>query len=237
MNHLTTWEKIKLIAKNIRDSDLRSSVLDIINKPYITFSDVRPKINLLESPAAPRKHHAYPGGLIEHTLSVALLSIKIAEIYHKVYGADINRDLVISAAILHDLFKYYQYEYDEVVEGFRARSDWYIPHDYAMAAELARRGAPDILIRCIIEVHGTAPYTMVESLVVHAADSIDAEIVSRIQDIIWSVCSDLEVELRIPTIKIFNKVLRKHRLLELMRVYYSSGRSGLRGFIKKAIEL
>jgi len=233
--YLSVWDKIKSIVRDIKNSELKNIVLDIIENPYITFTDVRPKINLLESPAAPKKHHAYPGGLVEHTLSVTMLSINIAEVYREVYGASIDVDLVVATAILHDLFKYYQYEYDELIEGFRARSDWYIPHDYAMAIELAKRGAPDKLIRCIIETHGNAPHTMIESLIVHSADSIDANIVSKLQDIIWGACGDLEAKLNIPAIRIFNRALRRSRIIKLMEVYYSSGRSGLREYIKKII--
>lgn len=51
-------------------------------------------------PAARHNHHAYQGGLLEHTLFVARLALQAAELY-----PDINRQLVAAGAILHDLGK------------------------------------------------------------------------------------------------------------------------------------
>lgn len=53
------------------------------------------------APAAKRNHHAYLGGLIEHTLSVAGLCDALA----RHYGEEIDRDLLVAAALLHDIGK------------------------------------------------------------------------------------------------------------------------------------
>jgi 3'-5' exoribonuclease len=53
------------------------------------------------APAATRNHHAYLGGLLEHTLSVTRLCDSLAS--H--YGVDVDRDLLITAALLHDVGK------------------------------------------------------------------------------------------------------------------------------------
>lgn len=54
-----------------------------------------------QAPAASRNHHAYVGGLLEHTLSVTRLCDTMAE--H--YGPIIDRDLLITGALLHDIGK------------------------------------------------------------------------------------------------------------------------------------
>ncbi len=54
-----------------------------------------------KAPAAKHNHHACVGGLMEHTLSVTTLCDRIAE--H--YGGGIDRDLLLTAALLHDLGK------------------------------------------------------------------------------------------------------------------------------------
>jgi 3'-5' exoribonuclease len=51
-------------------------------------------------PAARQNHHAYLGGLLEHTWFVTRLALQAAGLY-----ADINRQLVVAGAILHDLGK------------------------------------------------------------------------------------------------------------------------------------
>jgi 3'-5' exoribonuclease len=51
-------------------------------------------------PAARRNHHAYLGGLLEHTWFVVRLAYQTAKMY-----PDINRQLVVAGAVLHDLGK------------------------------------------------------------------------------------------------------------------------------------
>ena len=53
-----------------------------------------------KSSAAKAIHHGFIGGLLEHTLSVANLCDFLAKAYPR-----INRDLLISVAILHDIGK------------------------------------------------------------------------------------------------------------------------------------
>jgi 3'-5' exoribonuclease len=53
------------------------------------------------APAAKQNHHAYLGGLLEHTLSVA----RVCELLSIHYGAALDRDLLITGALLHDVGK------------------------------------------------------------------------------------------------------------------------------------
>lgn len=63
--------------------------------------------NFLEAPAAYKYHHAYSGGLAEHTLNVVKIVKAISECYDS-----INRDLLIAGALLHDLGKVLSYKID-----------------------------------------------------------------------------------------------------------------------------
>ncbi|HET9983516.1 MAG TPA: HD domain-containing protein [Longimicrobiales bacterium] len=54
-----------------------------------------------KAPAAKHNHHAYVGGLLEHSLSVAGACARMAE--H--YWPAIDRDLLVTGALLHDLGK------------------------------------------------------------------------------------------------------------------------------------
>ena len=56
------------------------------------------------APAAKRNHHAYVGGLLEHTLSVTKLCAAMAA--H--YGQIVDRDLLVTGALLHDVGKVYE---------------------------------------------------------------------------------------------------------------------------------
>jgi len=58
------------------------------------------------APAAKKMHHAYIGGLLEHTLSMALLADRIVEHY-----SGVDRDLLLAGAILHDIGKIREFNY------------------------------------------------------------------------------------------------------------------------------
>lgn len=53
------------------------------------------------APAATRNHHAWLGGLFEHTVSVA----RLCDFAAAHYGSDVDRDLLITGALLHDIGK------------------------------------------------------------------------------------------------------------------------------------
>ncbi|MGA1862650.1 HD domain-containing protein [Deferribacter thermophilus] len=60
-------------------------------------------------PAAKNVHHAYIGGLLEHTLSVVKLAIIIAEYYSK----DVDKELLLIGALFHDIGKLFELSVDE----------------------------------------------------------------------------------------------------------------------------
>ncbi len=60
-----------------------------------------------EVPAARYKHHAYIGGLAEHSLEVARMAGAMAE---RISGVAMDRDMVLAGAILHDIGKAASFE-------------------------------------------------------------------------------------------------------------------------------
>lgn len=58
------------------------------------------------APAAKKMHHAYIGGLLEHTLSMALLVERIAGHY-----SGIDLELLLAGVILHDIGKIQEFDY------------------------------------------------------------------------------------------------------------------------------
>ena len=63
------------------------------------------------APAAKKMHHAFVGGLLEHTLSMAVLADKIAGHYR-----DVDRDVLITGVILHDLGKVREFDYQTRID-------------------------------------------------------------------------------------------------------------------------
>ena len=73
----------------------------------VAFFEDKAFVDLFKTaPAAKKMHHAYLGGLLEHTLSIALLIEAIAGHYKGV-----DRDLLLTGGILHDIGKVYEFSY------------------------------------------------------------------------------------------------------------------------------
>lgn len=84
------------ILDTFRDSDLKTITKAIID-------DHRQE--LLYWPAAFKLHHAMRGGLLYHTLSI----LRLAECAAKIYPS-IDRELLLSGVILHDIAKIQEYD-------------------------------------------------------------------------------------------------------------------------------
>jgi 3'-5' exoribonuclease len=137
-----------------------------------------------KAPAAKGFHHTYIGGLIEHTLSVVGL-LKMAGEY---YGG-IDKDLLITGGILHDIGKIYELSYDRVVE--YSDSGRLIGHitiglemiDERIAAipDFPKQKAME-LRHLILSHHGALEYgspkrpKTLEALIVHHMDDMDAKV-------------------------------------------------------------
>jgi 3'-5' exoribonuclease len=64
-----------------------------------------------KAPAAKKLHQAYIGGLAEHTINVANICEAICKIHPQV-----NRDFLISVALLHDIGKIEEYQLNGTIE-------------------------------------------------------------------------------------------------------------------------
>lgn len=136
------------------------------------------------APAAKRMHHAYIGGLLEHTLSMAMLAERIAGHYD-----GIDRDLLIAGVILHDAGKTREFLYDSRIDySDEGRLVSHIVISVEMLNEKLRR-LPDfpptlaaLLKHLIISHHGQRefgspePPKTIEAVLLHYIDEIDAKV-------------------------------------------------------------
>ena len=65
--------------------------------------------DFLIAPAAKSMHHGYPGGLLEHSLEVFDYCMSDIDLINRHSYASLNADLMISAALLHDIGKIQEY--------------------------------------------------------------------------------------------------------------------------------
>ncbi len=75
------------------------------------FGDEKTREQFKRAPAAKGFHHSYIGGLLEHTLSVTRLLDQVTDHY-----PGLNRDLILTGGILHDIGKIHEFTYDRLVD-------------------------------------------------------------------------------------------------------------------------
>jgi len=101
-------------AEMMRDiRDLIGGVQDVHLKGLVKsfLADREFMARFKKAPAAKSFHHAYLGGLLEHTLSVCRLAVHAADHYRH-----LNRDLLLTAAFLHDIGKIRELGYDLMID-------------------------------------------------------------------------------------------------------------------------
>ncbi|MGH7136997.1 MAG: 3'-5' exoribonuclease YhaM family protein [Pirellulales bacterium] len=180
-------ELVELIDASVADGPLRRLVQAILTEH---------RERLLTLPAATRNHHAYISGWLEHVLSVTRTAVYLAEKYDDAYPdlrPRLNRSLVIVGAVLHDIGKLLELEWQAEGAAITA-SGALIGHILQgrdlvrdAAARQAAAGEPvdaDTLLRLehIIVSHqrlpewgSPKPPMTPEALLVHYADDLDAK--------------------------------------------------------------
>ena len=136
------------------------------------------------APAARNMHHAYIGGLLEHTLSMATLANFIADHYPYV-----NRDLLLAGTLLHDMGKAIEYD---ISKSFSFSEDGRLVGHITRAVVLVEKAATEIgdfpeddlrhLVHLIASHHGThewgapvIPKTL-EAILLHQIDLLDSRV-------------------------------------------------------------
>ncbi len=97
------WDEFNALIESMDNQHLKTLLLNI-------FTETETMEKFKNSPAAKALHHSYQSGLLEHTLSLAKLADRVAEHYASL---KINRDLLLTGAMLHDIGKIEELSYDK----------------------------------------------------------------------------------------------------------------------------
>jgi len=175
---------IRKLVKTIEHPGLRKLAVAILDDPEIGKS-------FFKAPAAAGIHHAFIGGLAEHTLSVCLLADKIAEHY-----SSINRDVLLIGALVHDIGKVKELSYELTIDYTTAGR--LIGH-LVIGVQIVRDAAAKIpeldaetldrILHIVVSHHGTHEFgspklpATVEAIVIHHLDNIDAKVFSFLEAI------------------------------------------------------
>ena len=132
------------------------------------------------APCTRAGHHAYLGGLLEHTVAVATLANELC-----LHHPGVNSDLLITAALLHDVGKIEEFELGaEIALSDSGRLLGHVSLGDRMVAERAT-GMPEAkllaLRHCIATHHGadSVPgrrFGSVEAVALHRLNALDASV-------------------------------------------------------------
>jgi 3'-5' exoribonuclease len=168
-------KELSKLIDSVNDRTYKNLLLNIFNDKFME--------KFLKSPAAIHIHHAYIGGLAEHTIEVAKLCDNACKVYQK-----IDRDLTITGALLHDVGKVEEFFVNDGIE--KSDEGEFLGHIF-MGAALVREEAKLIdldktkinkIVHIILSHHGeiewgspVTPRTK-EAQVVFAMDNLSAKI-------------------------------------------------------------
>lgn len=181
----TMYKDLMGLIKSVKTIHLRMLLEEFFEKDEAFIKQFK------QSSAAKTVHHNFIGGLLEHTLSVANMCNYMASAY-----PIINRDLLISAAILHDIAKikeFSEFPINDYTDDGQLLG--HIVMGYEMVSEKIREipGFPQKvaseLLHCILSHHGELEYgspkkpALIEAVALSFADNTDAKIETFKEDI------------------------------------------------------
>lgn len=172
------YREIKGYVAMIKEQNLRSlaEVFFVNNAEFIK--------QFKSHSAAKSVHHSFVGGLLEHTLSV----VKLCEYYTTSYPI-LNRDLLITAALFHDIGKLYElsnfpandYTDDGQLLGHIFIGANIVSNEIKKMNKFPAKLSNE-LIHCILAHHGELEYgspkkpATAEAMALHFADNTDAKL-------------------------------------------------------------
>ena len=166
----------KIIAK-IKDSHLKT-----LSNRFLSDRNIMELFQ--RAPASKNFHHNYIGGLLEHTLFVCQMSLRVTEQY-----PNLDKDLMITGAFLHDIGKVREFRFDTWIEySDEGRLLGHLVQGITMVDEkLAgiKNFPNDMAIRLkhiILSHHGEYEFgsskrpKFLEAFAIHIIDDLDAKI-------------------------------------------------------------
>lgn len=175
-------EKLFKIINSLEGKYIKKLLNKMFNNAYILES-------YKMSPAGVRLHHAFLNGLLEHSLSVTELCDKMVTHYRDELKIPINRDLVLAGALLHDIGKIYELDYEK---GFKYTTEGqligHVVIGYQLMNDMAnliddfpykvRMHLGHIILAHQGRLEFGSPKTAMsmEAFIVHTADELDSKI-------------------------------------------------------------
>jgi 3'-5' exoribonuclease len=145
-------------------------------------SDTDLRAAFRRTPCTRAGHHAYLGGLLEHTVAVATLARELCDLHRR-----LNSDLLITAAIVHDIGRTAEFTYGADIGlteegrllGHIALGQRLLLEHFAPLGNMLDEARRLALLHCVITHHGpsTAPggrFASAEALALYRVNALDA---------------------------------------------------------------
>ncbi len=158
---------------------------EVCDQPYrrlldALLADRALRAELRRAPCTRAGHHAYLGGLLEHTVAVTTLALETCTLHPR-----LNVDLLLSAAIVHDLGKTREFSYGaEIGLSDEGRLLGHLVLGQQIVDEHALRSGLDAqrriaLVHCLLCHHGAEAvpgrrFGFPEALALHRLNALDA---------------------------------------------------------------
>ena len=176
------WRRVCEILGTINHAEIGAFV-----KEFTDDADLMDRFR--RAPAAATLHHAYVGGLLEHTLNVLELAVAVIPRYPK-----LNLDLVLAGVFLHDIGKTHELKYETAIGytdngqllGHIAMAVVWIDNKAASVAKRTGRPFPErlrwALQHIVLSHHGSYAFgspklpAFPEAVAIHYLDNLDAKV-------------------------------------------------------------
>lgn len=175
---------VKFVDKNAILSDIATTFSNFSNNEYKKAGDKALKLygeSLASGFGGASVHHAYKGGLLIHTYDV----FKICESIANIYGEDIDRELLLLSAFMHDVGKIFVYDQkgEDVEYNERGYLEDHLYHSGKCVEQIFDKENKEMIMvrHCVLTHHGnrewgaiTTPKTL-SAFILHLADMIDSK--------------------------------------------------------------
>jgi 3'-5' exoribonuclease len=163
------------LAGEVRQAGFRALLDDLL-------ADAELRASLRRTPCTRAGHHAYLGGLLEHTVAVATLAQETCALH-----ARLDQDLLLTAAIVHDLGKTREFVLGAEIElSEEGRLLGHVELGLRLLTERARATGLDqarelALAHCVLTHHGPEAtparrFASLEALALHRLNALDAAV-------------------------------------------------------------